>query len=361
MQSEIQMQSSEPMPIDVEPMPIDVEPMPISQKKIKKKDDFVMPNRENYSILLSFNYTIKQLKEIATHHKIKINSTLVKADIVSKIYNYFKHYDNAVIIQRAWRLFTLKQYNKLRGPARFNRKLCVNETDFFTMDEVRDIPYRQFFSFQDSDNMIYGFDVMSIYNLFHKGSDNKSLEIKGVDTKTTNPYNRNVLTKNIKKNLSKLIWFSRLFKEEINVNMDNEEAEVQTINGRCIAVFHDMDILGNYTNPNWFLSLNHGSLVRFIMELNDIWSYRANLSDIVKREICPHHRDMLFRVLYMVDIRAISLPVLQDFVLSTIEMLVRNGINRDSQCLGSNFVLCALTLVNTDAANALPWLFQSVL
>ena len=319
-------------------------------KKPKKKDDFIIPTKDNYSMLLSYNYTIKQLKEIATQHKIKIYSSLAKAEIVAKIYNYFKHYDNAVVIQRAWRCYLLRQYNKLHGPARFNRKLCVNETDFFTMDDIKDIPYHQFFSFQDEDQMIYGFDMLSIYTLFHKG----------VDPKTANPYNRNVLSKNIKKNVLKLLWFSRLFKEEINVNLQEAEIEIQTINGRALTLFHDMDILGNYTNSNWFLSLNRGSLVRFIVDLNDIWTYRANLSETVKRDICPNHRD-LFRMMYMIDLRVVALPIVQDVALTIMEMLVRDGINRDSQCLGTNFVLCALTLVNSEAANAWPWLFQSVL
>ena len=106
------------------------------KKSFKKKEEYIIPTKDNYSILLSHNYTIKQLKEIATIHKIKINSSLAKADIVNKIYSYFKHYDNAVIIQRAWRRYLWKQYNKLRGPARFNRRLCVNETDFCTMDDL---------------------------------------------------------------------------------------------------------------------------------------------------------------------------------------------------------------------------------
>ncbi len=331
----------------------DIEEKPISLKKIKKKEDFVIPTKENYTILLSFNYTIKQLKEIASHHKIKISSSMVKGEIVQKIYTYFKHYDNAVMIQRAWRRYLLRQYNKLRGPARFNRSICVNETDFFTMDTIQDIPYHQFYSFQDADTMIYGFDVMSIYTLFQKG----------LDPKTTNPYNRNVLAKTIKKNVLKLIWFSRLFKEELNMNLaapDVPGNEMQSISGRSITLFHDMDILGNYTNVQWFLSLGQTAVVRFILELNDIWSYRANLSETVKREISPNHRD-LFRMMYIVDIRSVALPIVQDIALSIMEMLVRDGINRDSQCLGANFVLCALTLVNPEAANALPWLFQSVL
>ena len=121
-----------------------------------------------------------------------------------------------------------------------------------------------------------------------------------------------------------------------------------------------MDILGNYTNVNWFLSLSQPALMRFILELNDIWSYRANLSETIKHDICPNHRN-LFRAMYMIDMRIEPLQKIQDMALSIMEMLVHDGINRDSQCLGANYVLCALTLVNSEAAIALPWLFQSVL
>ena len=60
-------------------------------KKSKKKTvaEFIMPTKDNYSMLLSVNYSIKQLKEIAIQHKIKVNSSLVKAELVNKIYNYF--------------------------------------------------------------------------------------------------------------------------------------------------------------------------------------------------------------------------------------------------------------------------------
>jgi hypothetical protein len=319
-------------------------------KKEKEKEKIIMPNKENYSMLLSVNYTIKQLREIASHHQIKINGASVKAELVSKIYTYFKHFDNAAMIQRAWRRYLRRQYNKLRGPARFNRRLCVNETDFFTMDDLIDIPYTQFYSFQDRDSTIYGFDVLSIYTLFQKG----------FDTKTTNPYNRNILAKSIKKNILKLIWLSKLFNEEITVAMTEETIDLPSVSARSISLFHDMDILGNYTNVDWFLDLNQQAVVRFIMELNDIWSYRANLSETIKREICPTHND-IFRLIYTVNILEESLPIVQDIALSIIEIFVRSGINQDSRCLGTNYVLCALTLVNPAAAVALPWLFQSVL
>ncbi len=42
------------------------------------------------------------------------------------------------------------------------------------------------------------------------------------------------------------------------------------------------------------------------------------------------------------------------------ENIVTKGINHASKTLGANYVLCALTLVNNDAAQSLPWLYQSV-
>lgn len=330
--------------------------------KSKKKNEYTMPTRENYSILLKVNYTIKQLKEIAVHYRIKLGS-VNKSHIIEKIYNYFKHYDNAVIIQRSWRKFLLKKYNKLRGPARFNRSLCINDTDFFTMDSIKDIPFSQFYSFKDSDNIIYGFDIMSIYNLFNHSSSSGIQQI-------TNPYNRNIFLKSVKKNMMKIINLSKLFNDEIILNINNttinsgtndtiNEDFLQNIPERIFSVFHDIDILGNYTDQQWFNNLSRDGLIRFIYELNDIWSYRANLSSVVKSEICPDYYD-LFRMMHIVDIRIVSIPILQDIAITIIEKLVRSGINHDSKCLGANYVLCALTLVSPDAAVALPWLYQSV-
>ena len=65
-------------------------------------------------------------------------------------------------------------------------------------------------------------------------------------------------------------------------------------------------------------------------------------------------------MIHIIDLRIALFPILQDIALTIIEKLVRSGINHDSKCLGANYVLCALTLVSSDAATAIPWLFQSV-
>ena len=134
---------------------------------------------------------------------------------------------------------------------------------------------------------------------------------------------------------------------------------VITLEHRIMTLFHDMDLLGNYTHAAWFLDLTQVQLVRYILELNDIWSYRAGLSDQAKRNICPAYRD-LFRMLYVIDIRIAPRAIIREMALEIMEKLVRDGSNRDHKCLGTNYVLCALTMVNHDAAEALPWLYQSV-
>lgn len=45
--------------------------------------------------------------------------------------------------------------------------------------------------------------------------------------------------------------------------------------------------------------------------------------------------------------------------LEAINTIVTSGIDRDSQALGTIYVIGSLTTVSTDAANALPWLWQS--
>ena len=108
------------------------------------------------------------------------------------------------------------------------------------------------------------------------------------------------------------------------------------------------------------MTLDQRLLVKFIFELNDIWSYRANLNDETKRNICPNYRD-LFRMMFFTDIRVAPMMTLYEISLDIMESLVRSGTNNDFRSLGANYILCALTLVNIETAIALPWLYESVI
>ena len=52
---------------------------------------------------------------------------------------------------------------------------------------------------------------------------------------------------------------------------------------------------------------------------------------------------------------------LRTICVSIIERMTRRGLSREDQCLGAFYVLATLTIVNQDARNALPWLYEAVL
>ena len=318
------------------------------KRKTIDDKDFISPKYNEYNFLVNNNYKVKQLKEICRKYKQKVSGN--KDELTFRLYNYLRLSNSLVIIQYRDRNFLLKKYNNAHGPACFNRNICVNTTDFLTMDSLQNIPYSQFFSFEDSNKQIYGFDILSLVNLLSKGG-----------LETTNPYNRQKFPISVRENINYILRASKMFGDNVVVKIEQPKPLpiAKQIELRSLALFQDIDDLGNYTDSTWFTSLSRIMLIRYLRELGDIWGYRAQLSESVKREICPPVGDP-FRTINLHTLPNISLDGLKKMALTVMEYLVRRGVNESSRALGANYVLCALTLVNNDAANALPWLYHSV-
>ena len=62
------------------------------------------------------------------------------------------------------------------------------------MEEISDIPSNQFYSFEDEDGFVYGFDIVSLYNLLF-GEVTMSSRIRRIAP--INPYNRRPITKGL--------------------------------------------------------------------------------------------------------------------------------------------------------------------
>ena len=156
---------------------------------------------------------------------------------------------------------------------------------------------------------------------------------------------------------------SKILKITIVLDLEDETpsiSEEKVVELRALSLFQNIDSLGNYSNCNWFLSLNRNQIIKFVRELADIWSYRAQLSVETKRAICPPNGDP-FRNLNMSLIHiSQNFNIVRKVVLEVLEKLVNTGVDKDSKSLGAYYVLGALTLVNQDAATSLPWLFQSL-
>lgn len=319
----------------------------IKKQKINS-DDFTIPKYEEYEWLNKYNYTLNQLRSIARHYKLVISGN--KGQLIERTASYLKKSVYSTKIQRVAKGYLQRLYNKTHGPAFLNRSLCNNVTDFYSMDDISEIPLSQFFSYKDQDSFIYGFDILSLYNL---------ILTNGKDA--FNPYNRNILPNNIIDSIRHKIRLSHVLKIPITITINNTPfiSSQKRHELRVLSLFQEIDSLGNYSNSEWFMSLDRGRLIKYLRELLDIWTYRAQLSSETKLQICPPNGDPL-RNTNISLIYNLSTESLQRFILGTMENLVKTGINQDSKSLGAYYVLAALTLVNNEAAEAMPWLYHSV-
>jgi hypothetical protein len=322
------------------------------KNQIKITDDNIfIPTIDNYDSIIKYNYNVNQLKIIAKNYKLKISGN--KPQLVSRIFAYLYLSSYIIKIQKIFRGMLVKKYNLLHGPASINRSLCTNTNDFITMEPINDISFHQFLSYKDTDGFIYGFDIISLHNLYIKS---KNIE------KVNNPYNRNVIPENVIKSIKTIIRLSRILKIHVSLNYEDDTQNVsveKAIELKALALFQNIDALGNYSNCQWFLSLNRNKMIKFIKELCDIWNYRAQLTEEIKKNICPPYGDP-FRSLnsHYLNTEPTMYNVKKK-ILEILEKFVNSGINNDSKALGAYYVLGALTLVNNDAAISLPWLFQS--
>ena len=326
------------------------EKMPIVKKQQKILDEkVIIPTINTYNELIYNNYNVTQLKQFAKNYKLKITGN--KQQLFSRIYFflYFSHY--IIKIQKVFRGLLVKKYNSLHGPASINRKLCTNSNDFISMEPIEEINFHQFISYKDIDNFIYGFDITSLHNLFLKSGD----EIK-------NPYNRNKIPEFVLKNIRMLIRIGKILKININLTFEDTMKNISNekkIELRALTLFQNIDSLGNYSNVKWFTSLNRNQLIKFIKELIDIWNYRAQLPEQIKRNICPQGEPFRHLSIQYINTEE-NLWNIKKVLIDIMEKMINSGIDRDSKALGAYYVLGALTLVNSEAATSLPWLFQSV-
>lgn len=344
--------------------------LPIKSKKAFIKivdEDFSIPNYNEYNHILTTNYSVSQLKLIAKYHKLKTTGN--KEYLKKRLYNFL--YFSCIItnIQKKVRSYLIKKYIKLHGPGFNNKALCSNDVDFCTLDNLNNIPYNQFISFKDENDHIYGFDILSLYNLFMKVTKNNKTRTPNELTSNNNllnvqnPFTNIFFSYNVLKQLLEYIKLSNLLKIHIDLNYDdlahlskNKQTEM-----KILTLFQRIDSLGNYTNIKWFLELDKYGLIRFIRELVDIWNYRANLSQETRREIVPPRGNPFYdEQLNVNNLPQYNFTQIRKYSITIIDSMINKGINENSCLLGSYYVLCALTMVSSDAANTLPWLYEAV-
>ena len=325
-------------------------------------NNIVILKNSEYEKIKTSKYNLNDLKLLCGHYGIKKSGT--KPDLVSRIYTHLKQSCLIVKIQRKFRKYISVKYRTLNGPAFLRSKQCVNDTDFYTFDTLDNIDPHNLFSFLDDDGKIYGFHIASIYNLIISSYPD-----------ITNPYNRNTIPLRVIQNVYEKLIFGSLLNIKVSVKLDDDDDDIDGEPSTKISpekqeelfivgLFQHINTLGNYSDSEWFTTLRRNDFMRFIRHIYDIWCYRANLSQDTKERICPPNGNPFMLNNAYVNINIIHLLTeaeLKTFCVSIIDRMVMRGVNREDQCLGAFYVLATLTIVNQDARNALPWLYEAVL
>ncbi|MFY7728449.1 MAG: SAP domain-containing protein [Flavobacterium sp.] len=324
--------------------------MPKPKKTIKiTEEKLAIPSIDAHAEFAHHNYNLPQLKAIAKHYQLKLTGN--KPQLVSRIYSYLYLSSCIVRVQARFRGYLARSYTRLRGPAAMRRSLCTNAEDMVTMEPVMEIPFHQFFSYRDADGFVYGFDINSLHNLYTKSCG-----------EFNNPYTRTKFPSEVFRHIRQLIRIGRILHHTIDIVFADDTKLVsgeRAIEMRTVKLFQTIDELGHYSNSNWFLSLTRQQVIRFIRELVDIWTYRAQLPIETKCAICPPYGDPFRNVSGVYIHNEPDLWNIKKVVLEIMEKLVNSGTDKDSKALGAYYVLGSLTLVHPDAASSLPWLFQS--
>ena len=262
-------------------------------------------------------------------------------DFYDKVSKYCNHIDSIILIQRKFRQYQKK--NNVYGPAIYEK--CNNECDFYTFMPIEEIPKEYLFSYKDNNNFVYGFDIRSFEKLLNSNSQN--------------PYNREDIPKKVVNLYKKRIEY--INKNNIVIEPFEEDilSPEQIYKNRVLKIFQTIDLLNTMaggTDPEWFHNLSILQLKGYYKVLEDIWNYRAELTQIQKFDIVKNKKMFTKRVndVYYMN----NEDEIREIILKEIEKLLFTSENEVHRSTASYYVLIAFVEISIECAQAMPWLIQ---
>lgn len=227
-------------------------------------------------LIITDRFTFKTkdylLKDLTKYYHRRINNQKEKHkkqfyfDEICKYINELGDYDQIKII-KIQSLFRKKiVLNTLRNK-------CNNTEDFYTYDPVDEIENKYFYSYKDNKGFYWGFDIRSLHKL--------------IQMNYPNPYTTEKIPDNISKEINlrvKYLKDNNLFDDFEEIVLKDRKAYIKQ---RIVDLFSDIEFNGYSCHINWFFELSGRRLKELYKQLEDLWNYRAQLSNEVKKNICP--------------------------------------------------------------------------
>ena len=253
--------------------------------------------------------------------------------------------EKIVFLQTKIRHYIKEKEVRIHGPAINNRKICNNHTDFYSFDDIKDIPNKFFFSYRDNDGFVYGFHIESFINLISN------------DTEPTNPYNRVVISKKIKDTAIQ-IWQDLNKKKDVpnytSNNVSGRDLRHQVRN-KCLTVLQKMDMFGYQTKIDWIMDLPIVRVRQLFRSIRNYWSFKAGLTQEVKNRIYPNGNPIQNINIRNIE-RSLNRYTVIGTVLDLMNMIVTSGVTNDDQNQGCILLLLAMNDVNREVGRCNSWL-----
>ena len=332
--------------------------------------------------------SIHSLKIVDLKRALKfadLSSSGNKHDLLQRLLAEYKRILSAIKIQSIFRMFLARESERLRGPGRREMYLCVNNTDFKTMDALSEIPRESFFSYGDDGGFVYGFDIFSLMSMFKQ------------TRRFTNPYNREdipidtvcrifslykkieilyplAFAENRVDNSLKIVadhisgatesseTSEVTYSDSDDISADDDYNSPTIIWHRYVAVCERIrQLLGGEIDCDWFLRLTASQHNRFY-HCYHIWWDGSRMTDDEKIELCGvvcPFETVPYSILSQIDSAEDSAAkeYYQRITLELIEMVVYNGVNAERQTMGARHVMSMMSMVSPEARISCPEFF----
>ena len=254
-------------------------------------------------------------------------------------------------LQTFWRRWSALAHFRRQGPAANDLSLSANDTEVYSLEDIRTIPFVFFFSFADSEKKIWGFDIRSLSHMVTR------------EEEIQNPYNRQILSSQTLQTIHKRIVWLRERKYPILYATGENLTQEQIWNQKVLDVFFKMEALGYRASCRWFESMALLDHEDFYKELYTLWTHRLHLTSQEKEAIMPGYDSSMTKLFRKSpnqlqggthDLRwwrRCNLNLILDFLT--------RGYTKSQQSLASLYVLMALTQVVPEAAEAYPWIQET--
>lgn len=303
-------------------------------------------NNKKFMYVRDIKHTLKHYKQDFKGKKGQLIERL--NTFFTNIKNMEKYSHEIIIIQKYIRGYIIRK--KLKNNSYYFRHRCINTEDFYTFQSIDDIDDLYFFSYTDKNNFNYFFDIRSFEKLKQGGY--------------INPYNRDPIPQETIEQFNKRI--EELSKDKrFNPFEKIILTDEQKYRNYVIEIFQKIDAtecIAGGANVNWYLNLDFNQIIKFYKTLEDIWIYRANLTNTQRTLIVPDN-DIFNRNTfeYLYKNRKCNKKIknkLEYFILKNMDKLISSATENSHKATGAYYILIALVEVSVECANSLPWLIQ---